>query len=160
MRAIQVILIFIARIFLSLIFILAAFHKVVTWQETENGVVYTLCDWLSYVHHSEVLQGFFSTMLNWIPTLLGIATGVEFLGGLSILIGIKSRLGAGILFLFMIPTTLFFHHFWFLEGTKKDVQIVMFMKNLAIMGGLLYVLVYGTKVHPSNRSVGKIPLDE
>lgn len=160
MHIIQIFFIFLARIFLSSVFILAAVHKIIDWQETEHGVVYTLCDWLSYVHHSEGLQGFFSGLLEWVPTLLGIAIVVELLGGISILLGYKPRLGAALLILFLIPTTIFFHNFWFLEGARRDIQVVMFVKNLAILGGLFYVLVFGTKVQSSTPPIGKIPLDD
>ena len=68
------------------------------------------------------------------PILLAAVIAVELTGGLSILSGYKARAGAWGLFVFMIPTTLIFHtHF------SDPIQAAMFMKNLAIMGGLLLV---------------------
>ena len=70
---------------------------------------------------------------------------VELGGGLSILVGYKARLGAFILFLFLIPTTLIFHTS--LGGAFPAEQVrfqqAMMMKNLAIMGGLLVIAVQG-----------------
>ena len=45
--------------------------------------------------------------------------------------------------LFMIPTTLLFHNFWAFEGAQQTAQRIHFMKNLAIMGGILYVMAFG-----------------
>lgn len=70
---------------------------------------------------------------------------VELLGGLSILIGLKARWGALALFLFLIPTTLIFH-----REFSDQIQVIMFMKNLAIMGGLLLLVCHGP---------GKISMD-
>src|SRR5439155_15038020 len=48
----------------------------------------------------------------WIPFFLWSAAAVELVGGLSVLVGFKTRLGALLLFLFLIPVTLTFHTLW------------------------------------------------
>ena len=73
------------------------------------------------------------------------AIAVELLGGLSVLTGYKTRWGAFVLFLFLIPTTMIFH-----TKFSDQTQVIMFMKNLAIMGGLLLLVSHGA---------GKISLD-
>ena len=47
------------------------------------------------------------------------------------------------LILFTVVTTLLFHNFWAFEGGDYQVQMISFMKNLSITGGLLLVLAYG-----------------
>lgn len=75
---------------------------------------------------------------------LAIIAGLaEVLGGLAILFGFLTRLGAFGLFVFMIPTTLIFHDFWTMEGMEAKTQMVNFMKNLAIMGGLAVLVAQG-----------------
>jgi putative oxidoreductase len=59
-------------------------------------------------------------------------------GGLSLLLGVYTRWGGWLLFLFMIPATLIFH-----TNFSDPNQMIHFMKNLAIMGGLLYVIEAG-----------------
>jgi len=76
-------------------------------------------------------------------TLAVIAGLAEIAGGLSIAFGFLARLGALGLFLYMIPVTLTFHHFWTFEGAEQKTQLVNFMKNLAIMGGLLVLYAEG-----------------
>lgn len=78
-----------------------------------------------------------------VPVLLAAAAAVEIIGGLSVLLGFRARMGAALLFLFLIPTTLIFHNFWALGGMERQMQLVSFFKNLAVMGGLLMVVSYG-----------------
>jgi len=74
---------------------------------------------------------------------LGIALLIELVGGLAILLGLFTRLTAWILFLYLIPTTFLFHNFWALEGMDRIDNMIHFEKNLAIMGGLLYLATFG-----------------
>ena len=67
------------------------------------------------------------------------AVFVELAGGLSLLLGVWARWGAMALIVFMIPTTLMFH-----TNFGDQNQTIHFMKNLAMMGGLLYVAIYGS----------------
>lgn len=59
-------------------------------------------------------------------------------GGLSVLLGWKTRWGAAALLLFLIPTTLLFH-----MNFSDQNQVFNFTKNIAIMGGLLMLIRYG-----------------
>jgi len=74
---------------------------------------------------------------------LGIALLIELVGGLAILLGLFTRFTAWILFLYLIPTTLLFHNFWALEGMDRIDNMIHFQKNLAIMGGLLFLATFG-----------------
>jgi putative oxidoreductase len=75
--------------------------------------------------------------------LVYVASLAELLGGLAILFGFLSRLGAIGLFIYLIPTTYFFHGFWRLAGAEQQMQLTQFLKNLAIMGGLLLLFARG-----------------
>ena len=75
---------------------------------------------------------------------LAIVAGIaEILGGLSIFTGFLTRIGALGLILFLIPTTFLFHDFWNFSGTEHQMQMVNFLKNLAIMGGLSLLVAQG-----------------
>jgi len=78
------------------------------------------------------------------PETLAMLAGVaEILGALSLLFGALTRVGAIGLVLFMIPTTLLFHNFWAYEGDPQRLQMIQFLKNLALTGGLLQLISYG-----------------
>lgn len=68
---------------------------------------------------------------------LAITLLIEIGGGLMVLTGFGARYAALIMFLWLIPVTLVFHHFWGIPEAAKQDQMVNFLKNLAIMGGLL-----------------------
>jgi putative oxidoreductase len=62
----------------------------------------------------------------------------------SILIGYKTRIGAAMIIVFLVPVTLVFHHFWTVaDPTARSIQMVDFMKNISILGGSLMILVHG-----------------
>ncbi len=67
------------------------------------------------------------------------AVFVEVAGGLSVVLGVWAKWGAAALIVFMIPTTLMFH-----MNFGDQNQTIHFMKNLAMIGGLLYVATYGS----------------
>ena len=61
------------------------------------------------------------------------------LGGATIALGYRMRLGAVLILLYWIPLTFIVHDFW-TEPAGSDayrLQSLFFIKNLAIMGGLL-----------------------
>lgn len=75
--------------------------------------------------------------------LVYVAGVAELVGGLALIFGFLTRLAALGLFLMLILTTVLFHNFWALEGAEAKMQMVQFMKNLAIMGGLATVFAHG-----------------
>ena len=77
--------------------------------------------------------------MTWATTLFYLgAIVIEIGGGLSLLLGYWTRAGAIALILFMIPTTLLFH-----TNFADQNQMIHFLKNLAMFGGLFYVAAYG-----------------
>ncbi|HEV8695156.1 MAG TPA: DoxX family protein, partial [Lysobacter sp.] len=68
----------------------------------------------------------------------GITVVVELLGGVCLLIGFKTRVAALVLALFSVAAALKFH-----TNFDDQNQLIHFMKNLAIAGGLLQVFAFG-----------------
>jgi len=66
------------------------------------------------------------------------------LGGLSVAFGFKARLGAVLLIAFLVPVTVMMHDFWAVaDPAAAQLQQVMFMKNVTMLGGALLILYYG-----------------
>jgi putative oxidoreductase len=66
-------------------------------------------------------------------------------GGLSILLGYRAKLGAWLIVLFLIPLTLMMHKFWTVtDPTTAQIQMIMFMKNVSMLGGALLITQFGT----------------
>jgi putative oxidoreductase len=65
-------------------------------------------------------------------------------GGLSILLGYRATLGAWLIVLFLIPVTLMMHKFWTVsDPMMAQIQMVMFMKNVSMLGGALLISHFG-----------------
>jgi putative oxidoreductase len=111
------------RVLLSVIFLLSGISKITQWDATAG---------LMAAHHMPA-----------VPQLLTGAIVVEVLGGLCLLLGFWTRTASLVLFLYLIPATLIFHNFWNLQGAERQDMMIHFLKNLAIMGGLLELSAHG-----------------
>lgn len=81
-------------------------------------------------------------MASLLVPLSGI---VELVGGLSILLGFRARAGAWLLVLFLLPVTLSLHQFWTIaDPMARQVDFIMFMKNLSMTGGALMIAYFGS----------------
>lgn len=114
------------RILLSLIFVMSGVNKLGDWSGT-----------------AEYMANHGMPMVN---VLLAGAVVFEIVGGLLVMTGFMGRIGAAMLIVFLIPATLIFHNFWALEGQEQQMQMIMFLKNLSIGGGLLFLLGMGPKL--------------
>ena len=70
--------------------------------------------------------------------LLPIVIAVELLGGLAIIIGWHTRIAAFLLAGFSLVSAVLFH-----ANFGDQMQMIMFMKNLALAGGFLMIVALG-----------------
>jgi putative oxidoreductase len=65
-------------------------------------------------------------------------------GGLSILLGYRAKIGAWLLVLFLACVTPMMHKFWAVtDPMMQQMQMIMFMKNLSMLGGALLISQFG-----------------
>lgn len=83
--------------------------------------------------------------------LIWPAALVELAGGLMLLLGWKARWAAVALIGFTAVATLVFHAYWGVPADEMLNQQIHFMKNIAIIGGLLSILVNGSGRHALER---------
>ena len=78
------------------------------------------------------------------PVALAGAIAFLIAGGLSVALGYWTRLGALLLAIFVAAASYYFHDFWHLaDATAKQEQMTHFMKNLALFGGLMFLVANG-----------------
>ena len=107
-----------ARILLALIFILAGFGKFADIAGT---------------------AGYIGSIGLPAPTALSWLSGAfEVLAGLAVLVGFRTREAAWALAAFCVVSAVLFH-----TNFGDQVQMIMFMKNLAIAGGFLALSITG-----------------
>lgn len=104
------------RVFLSILFITAGWGKITGYAGT-----------LGYMA-SQGVPGF----------LLPAVIAVEFVGGLLLLIGYQTRIVAFLIAGFTVLASLVFH-----SNLADQMQSLLFMKNMSITGGLLFVVAHG-----------------
>jgi putative oxidoreductase len=94
------------------------------------------------------IQGFAGYLTqNKVPAadlLAYVGAGVEFLGGVALVLGLATRYAALLVILFTIVATLIAHRYWeFTEPAARRAQNANFFKNVAMIGGLLFLFVSG-----------------
>lgn len=114
----------VGRILLGLIFVMSGFGKVTGFEGTVGYIA--------------------SKGLPMPQVAAAIGAIVELGGGLLLIFGWKTRLTAAVLFVFTAVAGALFHNFWAVPAEQAQGQMIHFMKNLSIMGGMLYVVVYGS----------------
>lgn len=104
------------RILISVIFLMAGFSKIPGYEAT---------------------QGYMEAM--GVPSsLLPIVIATEILGALAIIIGYQTRIVAFLLAGFSLVSALLFHF-----NFADQMQSILFMKNIAISGGFLFLVTNG-----------------
>ena len=77
---------------------------------------------------------------SWFGYFIG---GVEILGGVAILLGIKTRWVAWLIVIYLVLITGFSHAYWLADAANVAAQKSNFFKNIAILGGYLILALHG-----------------
>ena len=75
--------------------------------------------------------------------LVWVAIAIELGGGALLVLGWQTRRVAWLLIAFTAIATFMAHRFWQMDAAQYANQLNHFLKNAAIVGGLLYVVVFG-----------------
>ena len=76
--------------------------------------------------------------------LLAGAIAFLLVGSVSLIVGYQARIGATLLLVFRAAATYYFHDFWtFTDAAERQQQTIQFMKNLSMMGAMLFVIANG-----------------
>ena len=113
----------VARVLLALMFVLAGVSKLTGLEGT---------------------AGYIGSVGLPAPMVLAVASGVlELAAGVMLIVGWQTRGAALALAVFTVVASVLFHNFWALPADKAFMQQLMFLKNLAVTGGLMFVFVFG-----------------
>jgi len=111
------------RVLLALIFITSGFSKL-------GGI--------------EGTAGYIGSVGLPAPTVLALGAGVlELAAGIALVVGFKARWAALALGIFTLLASVLFHAYWSAPADQQFMQQLMFMKNLAIAGGMFIVAALG-----------------
>jgi putative oxidoreductase len=115
----------ISRFLISAIFVQGALGKILGW----TGQA-------SYMQSHQL-------PVQLIPAMLGAALLIEAGGVLCLLVGWNARAAAFVMFLYLGIVSVLLHNFWSLHGASAGGMQTQFLKNVAIMGGLLMIAASG-----------------
>ncbi len=113
------------RILIAFIFLFEAYDSIVFFKATKEKMIDYGITWQT---EPLLIAGIFLLIL----------------GGVLVLIGYRSGFGATLLLLYWIPITFIVHAWWKETGDLQRVESMNFMKNMAIIGGLLIIIVNGS----------------
>ena len=123
------------RILMSVMFLISGFFKIGAYSQT---VAYSA-----------------SKGLPMASVAIACAAVLELAGGLAILVGFQTKIAAWLLFLYLIPVTFLFHNFWAMQGAEQQQNMINFLKNVSIMGGLVILATNGAGAYSVDRSRAK-----
>ena len=106
------------RILISVIFLLNGVFKISNYDDTVSWI-----------------ESFGMPGILIIPAII-----LEVIGPILIIIGYKAKIAAGFLSAFCIVTAIIFHN-----DFSDQMQFTSFLKNIALAGGFLFIVVNGTK---------------
>jgi len=121
----------IARILIAPLFLVAGYNKLMAVAGT---------------------AGYFAKLGFPMPEIMvWVAIAIEIGGGLLLLIGWKTRWVSWLLIAFVAIATFMAHRFWAVDAAQYTNQLNAFLKNIAVIGGLLMFVAHG----PGSASVDK-----
>lgn len=115
----------IGRIFLATIFIFEAVDSTIYFEKTKQVMTLHGLTW----NQDFLLYGAIFLLIT---------------GGLLVLFGYRSTLGTILLLMYWVPVTFIVHDFWNFPKEELREQSILFMKNIAIIGGLLMLAGKGS----------------
>lgn len=119
------------------------------WETMLQLVARLLLSWMflqsAYGHFTQVrpMAGYAKAVGKVpMPEVAVVVTGLMLLaGGLSILLGFHPRIGAAVLFLFLVPVAFVMHAFWReADPMQRAAQRAQFWKNLTLAGAMLWIV--------------------
>lgn len=108
------------------------------------GALFLVSGLLKIADFTEVSTWMASSGLMGTDALLAITIAIEAFGGLLLVLGWQTRKAALMLALFLVPVTVVFHGFWSADAANFKAQLTAFLKNFAILGGLLILISRST----------------
>ncbi|KAF6255398.1 HR-like lesion-inducer [Scenedesmus sp. NREL 46B-D3] len=147
---------FTGRLLLASLFIMSGVMKVAHHEEPGKGpfVAYMAPKMDAVLDRLQQSTGVRVPLQQATYPLLVLAAGcMELLGG--VLFTLNLKLGAVLLMLFLVPTSLVMHNFWELEhgSPAQQIEYINFMKNLCLFGAFLMFLSLPRQAAPAKYKV-------
>ena len=128
------------KICLSSIFIFNAMQDLLQWNAREQQVYELLTSILHAGHGGYLFLNAIGYLAQNMAVVFALAMFLQLMGGVSLLFSWKEKMGASLLLVYLIPSTLVFHDFWNMMTQMRVEHMHLFGMNIAVAGGLFLVL--------------------
>ncbi len=133
----------IGRFLFGLIFIALGITGILNWEITKSELSTALANWELYTGYIEGVSFVIQNLLMAAPLLVILGIILQIGGGFLVCFSLRVRFGATLLLCQFIPATALYYHFWFLDTILMQRVLLLFLKNLSIIGGLLVIISLG-----------------
>jgi len=97
-----------------------------------------------HIHNIAGFVGYLTALKSPAPEIFSwIGAIIEIVIAITLLFGIATRYGAALAIVFLIVATALAHRYWEYPDAQVGGQYNNFLKNLSMLGGMLYVFVIG-----------------
>lgn len=107
------------------------------------SVIFLVAGSMKLMHFSATAQMLADKGIPLAAVATAIVILIELGGGIALVLGFKTKFVAAVQFIYLIPVTVMFHNFWAAPPELHQMQMMNFLKNVAIMGGLLILATRG-----------------
>lgn len=77
---------------------------------------------------------------NMPPALVALGFAMQWIGGISLLLGLYPVVGALVLIAFLVLATACYHNLFLFSGKDRDFHLYLVLVNITLAGGLLLVI--------------------
>ena len=107
------------------------------------GFLFLTSGWSKLINTAGAISYLTSVKAPAPELVVWVVLVVELVVGITLILGLATRYGALLGFVFVVIATALAHRYWEYPAAAQAAQYINFTKNVAILGGLLYVFVAG-----------------
>lgn len=114
--------------------------------ELIGRILYSLIFLMTIMNHFSVeAVGYAALTGTPTPSVLVPVSGIlAIAGAISIILGYKTKWGASLIVIFLVPVTFYMHAYWKeTDPMKMQMQMTHFMKNISMLGAALFIAYFG-----------------
>ena len=104
------------------------------------GLFFVIAAFRNTIHFKERIPSKTNYGLDMPPALVAVGFAMQWIGGLSLVLGFYPVIGALVLIVFLALATAGYHNLFLFQGKERDPHLYLMLVNLTLAGGLLLVI--------------------
>jgi len=104
------------------------------------GLFFVIAAFRNTIHFKERIPSRTNYGRDMPAPLVAVGFGMQWIGGLSLLLGLYPVIGALVLIAFLVLATAGYHNLFMFSGKERDPHLYLVLVNITLAGGLLLVI--------------------